>query len=184
MSAIRRITAGEIALLRPLFGTTLPYGELTVTQNDPELGGRDNSITPGTVPWLAKSIYRADFSAVGTPREDVWIFIHEMVHVWQAFRVGGNFGEAVKLWWKYDEYEDSYYYDLSHSRDLLKYNMEQQASIVPDYWYVSQGITPLKNIGTRKQISDYTPFITQLLSTGPVTRAPTKIPPWHLGGMI
>ncbi len=78
-----------------------------------------------------------------------------MVNVWQAFRGGGNIGEAIKLWWKYDEYEDSYLYDLSHSGDFFKYNMEQQVSIVPDYWYVNQGITPHKNKGRKSNFGLY-----------------------------
>jgi hypothetical protein len=96
-----------------------------------------------------------------------WIFIHEMTHVWQTYHGNSNAWCAIKIWWHYDNYEDSYAYDLSARSHLGDFNMEQQASIVPDYWYVKNGKTPKLNKGTLSKISDYEPFIREVQGSGP-----------------
>jgi transposase len=53
------------------------------------------------------------------------------------------------------------------SSSFNSYNFEQQASIVADYWYVSNGKSPQYNTGSRKSLRDYQPFMTQVRSSGP-----------------
>ena len=44
----RRLTSGEKALLRPIFGSIVPYDDQWIGRNDAEWGGRTNSITLAT----------------------------------------------------------------------------------------------------------------------------------------
>jgi len=58
---------------------------------------------------------------------DKWVFIHELGHVWQHqhgqwVRLRGAFSWAAK-----------YTYDLDKAK-LTDYSLEQQASIIADYW--------------------------------------------------
>ena len=83
--AARSITAGEIALLQPIFGLTLPYDNQTVDTNDYNVGGANNSITPNGIPYFSNSIFVADFSDSAVPAGSKWVFIHEFTHVWQVY---------------------------------------------------------------------------------------------------
>ena len=78
----RRLTSGEKALLRPIYGATLPYDDQWIGRNDAEWGGRTNSITLATVPRMAVTIWALDYSASSVSKDDKWIFVHEMGHVW------------------------------------------------------------------------------------------------------
>src|ERR1700722_2796649 len=59
-------------------------------------------------------------------------------------------------------------YDLDSSSSLSYFNMEQQAQIIQDYYRVSKGLSPEPsyNVGTRKSLSDYQPYVDQLKSAG------------------
>ena len=80
----------------------------------------------------AGSRYRADFSVAGTSLAG--LFVHEMVHVWQAQQRG--------RWWlplmrhpfcRYD-------YALRKGWPLQRYGIEQQAEIVRHAWLARQGL--------------------------------------------
>jgi hypothetical protein len=40
--------------------------------------------------------------------------------------------------------------------------MEQQAQIIQDYYLVSKNWSPENNVGTRKGLNDYLPYVDQL----------------------
>lgn len=181
----RKITSGEERLLRSIFGSTLPYSDLNVARNDAEYGGRTNSITFAIVPNMAPSIWAVDYSdkKLVPDDDDRWTFVHEMAHVWNWYHGGSNMRSAVWIGLKTvasnvfapigkgvrpsESYEDAYAYDLSTHSDLRRYNIEQQASIVADAWYVSIGRAPQKNTGTKNSAADYDPFIKQVRTSGP-----------------
>jgi hypothetical protein len=130
----RTLTDGEKALLKSVFGDTLPYDTQEITTNDSNLGGAGNSITPLGTPHFSTQIWVDDFS---DPAANRWTFVHEFGHVWQ-YRfgtqpiIGALANEAT-----FSNYDDSYPYDLTTSTNFLDYNIEQEASIVADYWAVS-----------------------------------------------
>jgi hypothetical protein len=165
----RPLTSGEIALLRPIFGDTLDYARQMVARNDGEVGGRTNSYTPDYLPNMAVAYWYKDYSVRSA--EMASLFIHEMVHVWQSGHGSHNALRGIYLWLKYDHitgnYDDSYNYDLDSSSSLSDFNMEQQAQIIQDYYLVSKTWSPQKNVGTRKGLSDYLPYVDQLKSAGP-----------------
>ena len=166
----RLLTSREKDLLRPIFGNTLDYEHQIVARNDGEVGGPDNSYTPGYFPNMAVRLWSKDYSL----RSDhtASIFVHEMVHVWQSGHGSHNALKGIYLWIRYDhfigDYDNSYNYDLESSSSLSYFNMEQQAQIIQDYYRVSKGLSPEPsyNVGTRKSLSDYQPYVDQLKSAG------------------
>ena len=160
----RALTSGEIELLRPIFGDTLDYDSQFVARNDSHTGGETNSFTPGYLPNMSPHIWSWDYSTA--PVENAAVFVHEMVHVWQSGHGSHNLWRGFKIWVKYDDYEKAYKYDLDSSASLSDFNMEQQAAIIEDYYYVSKDLLPEKNTGTRKSKSDYEPYVAQLKAAG------------------
>ena len=72
------------------------------------------------------------------------------------------------------DYEDAYPYDLSDSDDLTDFNIEQQASIIEDFWRVARTppLPPLNNTGTNKSLATYSRYADQVRSAGPPRRPP------------
>lgn len=84
-------------------------------------------MTPNGELWYRKPMYREDFSANSVFVEDKYVFIHELGHVWQHqhgqwVRMRGAFSWAAE-----------YTYRLDKDK-LTDYSLEQQASILADYW--------------------------------------------------
>jgi hypothetical protein len=157
----RGLVDGEKALLKTVFGDTLPYDTQQITTNDSNIGGADNSITYSGTPHFATALWCYDFSVDGEPH---WIFVHEFGHVWQSIYgtppILGALANYVK---NGGDYGKSYPYDLTASTDFMDYNIEQQASICADYWAV------LNNTDTRQctnpsspKVADYAGLIAQV----------------------
>lgn len=146
---IRRLTSGEISLARSVFEDTITYYKVWV-HNDSYLSakiqGARTAMTPNGEMYYPDDVYSPDFSSAATPGpyETVamasHLFIHEMTHVWQYEK-----GYLVKLHGLASGMVD-YHYDLN-LKSLGSYGMEQQASIVADYWL-------LKNYGLSADLSN------------------------------
>lgn len=140
----RPLTKGEIALARTVFGDSIAYD--TVYVSDSKFAGfhppgvamapNGNLFMPGC--------YKDDYAAESVLTQS--LFIHEMTHVWQyQNKILAPMIEAVKLNVKFAfNYSAAYDYKLDGKKDLLDYNMEQQASIVQD-WFAQKhgGFSPL-----------------------------------------
>ncbi len=157
----RGLTPGEIAVLQSVFGNTLPYDSQQITTNDANMGGASNSITYSGTPHYSNLIWCADFSAPGA---DTWTFVHEFGHVWQSIYgtppilgwLGGVFSHPI-------DYGLNYPYDLTTSGSFWDYNIEQEASIVADYWAVSNGqSTKYCTNPSSPATSDYAGLINQV----------------------
>lgn len=130
----RSLTEGEKKILKFVFGDTLVHNT-KITTNDRNVGGADNSITYSDIPHYSNQIWCADFS---DPSADTWTFVHEFGHVWQY----KYFKSPISGWLENvmrhpRDYTLNYWYNLTSSDDFYDYNIEQQASIVADYWAVS-----------------------------------------------
>jgi hypothetical protein len=156
----RNLTNGEIAVLQSVFGATLPYSSQQITTNDANIGGADNSITYSDTPHYSNQIWTNDFSVQPA---NTWTFVHEFGHVWQSI-----YGTAPILGWLAGvfrhprDYGLNYPYDLTKSNNFFDYNIEQEASIVADYWALSNGQSAQYNNTTNPQVSDYSGFISQV----------------------
>jgi len=133
-SAARPLTAGEIALARGVFGASIDYSTVTITP-DKFLGfhPEGTAMAPDGNLYM-HGCYKDDYAAESTYGQA--LFIHEMTHVWQfQNKILQPVAEAVKLNLKLKfDYAAAYPYTLDAKKDLLDYNMEQQASIVQDYF--------------------------------------------------
>jgi hypothetical protein len=165
----RVLTIGERAILKFVFGDTLiPYP--LITTNDANRGGEDNSITYADIPHYSKKIWCPDFSAATA---ETWTFVHEFGHVWQ-FRYATHpiSGWLQNVMRHPVNYELNYYYDLMKSDDFYDYNIEQQASMVADYWAVSVSKRAVYCTNPKPpQREDYFDFISQVQNpTGPTKK--------------
>jgi hypothetical protein len=173
---MRPITPGERRMLMDVFGPTLPYDTQDVDFNDHEFGGVNNSVTPDGVPFMAPHLAAADYSDTALSDIHKWVFIHEMTHVWQYYH-GHNHKilYAIGNWISHGfDYSAAYPYDLSDSTDFDDYNFEQQASIVGDFWYVSNSKEPRKNTGSDKSLRSYMNLVVQVQVSG-MPRMPMEV---------
>lgn len=142
MTIVRALTDGEIKLCRTLFGDALDYSAVKISD------GRFTPFQPegcGMAPGgrlFMYGCYFADYS-----REDPWtraLFIHEMTHVWQfQNKILNTLVATAELLLKYKfnqaaYFAEAYPYHLDEKKDLLDYNMEQQASIVQGYFMLKR----------------------------------------------
>lgn len=129
----RTLTAGEGNLARLVYGGSIFYEKVRVHCNSYLPFGLQPSRTamaPNGEIWFRKELYKADFSMAGAGLQHV--FIHEMAHVWQhqkgmCVRIRGLFSWIAE-----------YKYRLDDKRLLHDYPMEQQASIIADYWFLKK----------------------------------------------
>ena len=127
----RRLTPGEIAMARSVFGDCIDYDAPKVYDAE-YYAGQENGqiITPDGNMWVPKGnrAYRDDYSE-GTAANKSH-FIHEMTHILQhqhGRRVGySRVGEVVLGGPDYD-------YRLEPGKRFEDYGIEQQAAIVEDY---------------------------------------------------
>jgi hypothetical protein len=132
----RTLTAAETGLALAVFGSTMPPA---IIVND-GLGWGDRPFTdnpsvfyviaigPVCYPDCTASTY---WSGFGRVRD---VFVHEMTHVWQYAH--GYFVKINSLASQLQQGDDAYSYELGKS--WRSYNVEQQATIVED-WYSHGG---------------------------------------------
>lgn len=162
----RNLSSGEIAILGPIFGSTLRYQSIKCDVNSADVGGPSNSITPAGVAYFSRHLYNNDFS--GEAPDYKWVFVHEMAHVWQwqhgIYPVWAAVGAFIE---NLGNYAKAYSYQIEKGKPFREYNLEQQAAIVADYWASqSRLLKPQCNLNTAATVADYGPLITQLQSVG------------------
>ena len=132
----RPLTDGEVALLRPIFRDGIDYANVRVIDNAFPLQQANVYMTPRGHIYAPGALYRKDFSKAGTGER--MVFVHEMTHVWQFANgmdlIAQGFVEFTR---NQGAYEKAYPYELATGRDLTEYGMEQQASIVEDYFAIT-----------------------------------------------
>lgn len=140
-----------------MFGNAINY--TTVRIYDKKfitVQGDTMAIAPNGNIYFAPTVHENDFSLA--PNTSKYFFIHEMTHVWQyqngqtvALRAMGeqlffefpsqaihHIGNKFSI--KIDGFKGAYRYELDIKKDLLDYGIEQQASIVADYWALKNGL--------------------------------------------
>lgn len=125
---LRMLTSGEIALAQQLYFTSIAYNQVWIHHGSYlPFGMQDDytAMTPNGEMWFETPIYLDDFSLSLVRSQH--LFLHEMMHVWQHQR-----GMMVRMRGTFSWAAD-YSYDLRRN-NLSDYSMEQQASIVSDYW--------------------------------------------------
>ncbi len=164
----RRLTRPEMNLLYTVFNSKLPYGRIECNINSSNIGGIDNSITPTGDPYFSVHVYTGDFSADTVTLGNKWIFFHELTHAWQYYHRVDVLFSAIGLALSNMRcgYGAAYPYSLKSSKNFSSFNIEQQASIVADYWAMTQSAQPIRNKDPNPAIADYRPYIDQLQKSG------------------
>jgi hypothetical protein len=155
----------------------LPYDSIVCKVNVKNIGGVYNSITPSGVPYFSKTVYCADFSKAND--QDQWVFVHEMAHVWQWYHGIYPVVQAIGIFIEEGgSYLNAYPYTLLAGRKFLDYNIEQQASIVADYWIRVAGKSlPLQNnTNPSATLADYADVVSQFQREGPPRRKLDDVP--------
>ncbi len=132
----RPLTAGEVALLQPIFRDGIDYERVRVIDNAFPLQPANVYMTPRGHIYAPGELWQEDFSTGSRGRREV--FVHEMTHVWQFANGMDLISRSLVELTKYGgAYEKAYAYELAPDRDLVDYGMEQQASIIQDYFAIT-----------------------------------------------
>lgn len=126
---VRLITMGEIGLASSLYGCGLRYNKIWVHRESYlpfNLQPIDVAMSPNGEMWFREDTYSHDFSMEADVQKK-HRFMHEMMHVWQA-----QHGMCVRTRGLFSRFAD-YSYSLDKD-DIRHYSLEQQASLVSDYW--------------------------------------------------
>lgn len=129
---LRLLTLGEIAMARRVYGEAIHYGHVWVHCDSYLPFGMQCScyaMTPNGEMWFREQHYKEDFAATHVFIQDKHLFIHELGHVWQH-----QHGQWVRTRGLFSWAAD-YYYELDKQK-LTDYSLEQQASILADYWLI------------------------------------------------
>jgi hypothetical protein len=127
----RGLTSGEIEIAKTIFGSSIDYSKVRVHSGPyTKFQSTDTIVTPNGHLYCG-GLYSDDFSA-----GDRSLFIHEMTHVWQYQNNVLNPRIAALTAWARAgfNYDGAYHYTLDPAKDLLDYNLEQQAAMVADYF--------------------------------------------------
>lgn len=151
---VRLLTLGEINLAKTLYDLSIRYHEVWIHRGSYLPFNMQNfrtAMTPNGELYFMEGTYENDFSMSHQKMSRVvgaHLFLHEMMHVWQhqhgmMVRLRGAFSWAVDYSYQLDKHQ------------LLDYGLEQQASIVSDFWLLNTyGFDPRSNL---HKLIDYDP---------------------------
>lgn len=129
----RRLTAGEIAMQRAMFGGGVNYARARIHPYNlwwPFPNTR--TIAPNGSIYFPPLHYRPDFSAADVPLGLKALFMHESTHVYQWHVLG---------WWVWARgpFDRNYSYELVPGRRFDQYGLEQMGMIVQHYYMLLHG---------------------------------------------
>ena len=154
----RNLTTGEIALAADIYQHSINYERVKIHHKKYFFLQPNNSgMTPNGEIYVAGDGYSADYST-SSEVESKAFFIHEMAHVWQTQNRILNVRLAALLA-QFEHgfnYSRAYPYALRAGATLLDYNIEQQASMIEDYFrVVKRGgqfrANRVQNLGSREE---------------------------------
>jgi hypothetical protein len=125
----RSLTPGEIEMAKTVFGNSVDFSKVKIHNDTSNMfQGRNVTVTPNGEMYCANN-YCDDFS-----KGNKGHFMHEMTHIWQyQNNVLTPRIAAAEEWVKSGFcYTKCYSYTLDTKKDLLDYNLEQQADMVAD----------------------------------------------------
>ena len=151
----RSLMAGEERIAREIYKNSINYSKVKIHDGKYFFGQPDDSgMTPRGEIYASSGAYNADYSRENASTQG--FFIHEMGHVWQYQNSILNviFSALLEQIEHGFDYNKAYPYLLDANKTLTDYDIEQQASILEDYFrVVKRGIefrqNRIQNGGTR-----------------------------------
>ena len=146
---VRALTPGEVSLARTVFADALRYDDVRVHGAKYVFFQPDNvAMTPNGELYFPCGCYRADFSA--TVGDAAWL-LHELTHAWQWQQ-----GLWVRL---RAPFSRNYHYGSPRARARYGlFNIEQQATLVEDWFRMTHGLHPAYGSGTPDEYRAALPF--------------------------
>jgi len=148
----RPLTAGEIALVRSVFGDAFDCSRVRMIKRKWwPFQPRETVMTPsGNMHFNpAGTAWSDDFSKERIPLQG--LFIHEMTHVWQAQKKGRFYLPLMRHpFCRYD-------YAVRAGWPLERYGLEQQAEIVSHAFMLRHGVG-VAGVPPRVQLETILPF--------------------------
>ena len=148
----RPLTAGEIALVRSVFGDAIDCSRVRMIKRKWwPFQPRETVMTPsGNMHFNpAGTAWSDDFSKERIPLQG--LFIHEMTHVWQAQKKGRFYLPLMRHpFCRYD-------YAVRAGWPLERYGLEQQAEIVSHAFMLRHGVG-VAGVPPRVQLETILPF--------------------------
>lgn len=132
----RRLTEGEAAIAREIFGNSLDLSKVRLYSRKYIFFQPENTVmAPNGNVYFPPKVYENDFSAPGHRLALRRLFIHELVHVWQYQSGVDVRGRAIALHIRrFFGGPDPYEFELSPNRLLRDYNVEAQANVIREYF--------------------------------------------------
>jgi hypothetical protein len=130
----RHLTPGEVDLAHSVFKDSLDYARIRLYARPfVFFQPRESAMAPNGHIYVRGEV-EDDYSRAGLMRRA--FFLHEITHVWQYQNrvlnpLLAGLREALRHGLRYDR---AYFYRLHYGYDLLDYGLEQQASIIEDYY--------------------------------------------------
>lgn len=140
----RTLTIGEFHVCQGVFGGAINYNLVRIHNYAAyPFQDKKTAVTPNGELYFPAGVYKPDFSV--SLADAAWL-VHEMTHVWQHqqgmwLRVRAVFNHK----YPYGNLSD-------RSPTLTGWGVEQQASIVADYYLIRHGAKPEEGSGA---VSDY-----------------------------
>ena len=123
----RSLTHGEAVMVNQLFSFAIDLSSVKIHEHKYAIFQSPNFVmTPNGEIYFPTAPLNPDFAIA--PVEDIRVFMHEMVHVWQH-----QMGMWVKTRGLFSWYVN-YKYELQNGKLLSDYGMEKQAGIISDYY--------------------------------------------------
>lgn len=146
----RNLHQDERAFLKIYFGDSLDYDAIKIHRGRMIAGQKSRvAMTPLGEAYFPPEIYQENFCAKGINIKAKWLFVHEIVHVWQfqLWKESGKFDQvlsdgldiSIQRGYTYiarfpdKPYAYNYEHLVNKRNHLSEFNMEQQADIIADY---------------------------------------------------
>lgn len=148
--AARRLTAGELAAARTVFGAAVDWDRVRIhARGFTPFQPSGVAVSPLGAVHFRRADHLPDFSVSWDKM--AWL-IHELAHVWQ-YQTGVRV-ILRGLWERRYEYGV-----LDPARPLHRYGIEQQAAIVEDWFRQTRGVPPHRGSGSDADYRAVIPFL-------------------------
>ena len=147
----RKLTVGETHLCMGVFGNAIDYSAVLIhNYRAYPFQGAETAVTPNGELYFPSGVYQGDFST--NVANAAWL-IHEMTHVWQHQQ--GMWLRARAI------FNHKYPYGklTKDSPGLTSWGVEQQASIVADYFLLTHRAKPENGSGALSDYERIIPFL-------------------------
>ena len=131
--ANRKLTIGEVALLRSVYADKIDYTKVRIhSERWARVFPNDRAMAPNGEAYFPGAEYAADFSSAATPLVKRATFVHEGAHLYQWYGLG-------RIVWARGPFARNYDYTLIPGQKYEDYGLEQMGMIAQHYYILREG---------------------------------------------